>query len=264
MMKKIVLFLTVMALGLVAFSKGHPNEKLLINKWKMIKTIKNGAEVDPTHEKLMIEFLKKKKQYIVTAHLEETHKGSWSLSEDGTKIILIDADTKKEKIVDILKIDKLHLNISHFDGESDAVVIETIPLGKGKAVHLTHKEHLIVKAWHVYESDKELNIGLLMEFKVDKTFIMLPNGSKVPVASGKWHLSDDGTKIIMDMKEEGRTMELTIIELHTHDLVLKQEDSGMTNKFHDRRIENQKEKAAKAEKTESEGTVEEEAAPEEE
>jgi hypothetical protein len=245
MMKKIILFLTVMTLGFVAFSKAHPNEKLLINKWKMIKTLKNGAEIDPTHDKLTIEFLKKNKQYVVTAQLEETHKGSWSLSADGKKITLVDTDTKKEKTIDILKIDKLHLNISHFDGESDEVVIETIPLGKGKAIHLTHKEHLIAKAWHVYESDKETNIGLLMEFKVDKTFIMLPNGSKVPVASGKWHLSDDNGKIIMDMKEAGRTMELTIVELHTHDLILKQEESGVTNKFHDRRIENQKEKAAK-------------------
>ena len=241
-MKKIILFLTVMTVGLVAFSNGHPNEKLLINKWKMIKTLKSGVEIEPTHEKLTIEFIKKNKQFLVTAYLEETHKGSWSLSEDGKKVTLIDADTKEEKVIDIIKIDKLHLNISHFDGLSDNVVIETIPLGKGKAVHLTHKEHLIAKAWHVYESDKELNIGLLMEFKVDKTFIMLPEGSKLPVASGKWHLSDDNSKIILDMKEEGRTMELTIVELHTHDLVLKQEDSGVTNKFHDRRIENQKEK----------------------
>ena len=98
-----------MSVGLVSFSKGHPNEKLLINKWKMIKTIKDGVEVEPTHEKLTIEFIKKDKQYIVTAALEETHKGSWSLSEDGKKITLLDASTKEEKVIDIIKIDKLHI-----------------------------------------------------------------------------------------------------------------------------------------------------------
>lgn len=240
-MKKIVLFLTALTLALASFSAAHPNEKLLINKWKMIKTIKNGEEVAPKHDKLTIEFIKGKKQYVVTAHLEETHKGTWSLSEDGTKVTLTDSDTKEGKVIDIIKIDKLHFNFSHYDGASDDVIIESTPLGKEKAVHLTHKEHLIAKAWHVYESDKEMNIGLLMEFKVDKTFIMLPEGLKVPVASGKWHLSDDNSKIIVDMKETGKTMELTIIEVHTHDLVLKQEESGITNKFHDRRIESDKE-----------------------
>ena len=236
-MKKILLFLTAIVLGFNSFSKAHPNEKLLINKWKLIKTVKDNAEIAPTHDKLTIEFFKKKKEYVVSAYLEETHKGTWSLNEDGDKITLTDADTKEEKIIDLIKIDKLHFNFSHYDGVDDEVIIETIPLGKGKAIHLTHKEHLLAKAWHVYESDKDMNIGLLMEFKVDMTFIMLPKGLKVPVASGKWHLSDDDTKIILDMKEEGKTMELTIIEMHSHDLILKQEDTGVTNKFHDRRIE---------------------------
>ncbi len=240
-MKKILLFLTAITLGFAAHSKGNPTEKLLINNWKMIKTVDNGKEVTPTHDKLTIEFLKKDKQYVVTAYLEETHKGSWALNEDGKKITLVDSETKQEKVIDIIKLDKLHFNFTHYDGASDNVVLEAQPLGKGKSVHLTHKEHLIAKAWHVYESDKDMNLGLLLEFKVDKTFIMLPKGIKLPVASGKWHLNEDATKVVLDMKEGGQKMELTIIEMHTHDLVLKQENTSVTNKFHDRRIENAKE-----------------------
>lgn len=237
-MRKFTLLLLSSTLAFAGFSQA--NEKLLTKKWKMVKTVKDGAEVKPRHEKLTIEFLKKDNQYVVSAYLEETHRGTWSLSENGKEITLLDADTKEKKVIDVIKHDKRHLNISHYDGAKDDVVIETIPLGKEKSIHLSNTEHLLAKQWHVYESDTKENVGMLMEFKADKTFIMIPDGMKVPAVTGEWNIDEDNNKLYLDRKDSDDKIELTIVDIQTHDLILKKERTGITNKLHDKKMETDK------------------------
>ena len=184
-MNRILTVIGAIGIAISSYAQ-HANEKLIVNKWKMVKTTQNGDEVKPSHEKLTIEFKKKNKEYLVTAVLEETHSGTWIMSADGNQITLKDADTKEEKVIDIVKIDKLHLNISHYDGVSDDVIIETIPLGKEKAVHLTHKEHLLAKVWHLTDSPKKDNEGAIFEFLLLTSF---SSSAKFDFTSAKCALS---------------------------------------------------------------------------
>ena len=43
---------------------------------------------------------------------------------------------------------------------------------KGKRAHLNNKEHLLAKRWTIYDSERLENIGMMMEFQPNKTFVM--------------------------------------------------------------------------------------------
>lgn len=217
----------------LTFAKGEQDvSKLLKGKWKLIKETEGGKEIDPRHKKLIIEFTSKN-EFIVTAAYEETHKGTYKLEENNTKIVLNDEVSQEERTLTIERIDKDHLNLGDFDGEG--TVIEMTPAKGKKAYELTHREHLIVNRWHCYESDDSTNIELIIEFHKDHSYVIIPYGYKIPVAAGDWKVDEnDDNKILMDKLEDGSHLELEIVEIHTHSIVLKSlEEDGITNHFRD-------------------------------
>lgn len=215
-----------------AMFEGDSKEAHLTNDWKMIKETKDGKEIKPKHDNLVFEFNKKDNEYSFTADFEETHTGTWEFNEDKTAVILNDVDTKKSQTLPIKELDRTHLALSGFDGKG--TVIYMTPLKNKDSRELTHKEHLVAKKWHIFESDNPENLATLFEFKTDKTFIIIPYQQKVPVFSGNWELSDDNKKLIIDRREDGEHLELDIEKLSRHEMVLKDSESGAVNKFHDR------------------------------
>jgi uncharacterized protein (TIGR03066 family) len=241
--------ITSLLLGLLLCSafvmaKGaQDNTKMLKGKWKLIKETEDGKEITPRHTHLVIEFTKKG-EFTVTAAYEETHKGTYKLEENGTKIVLNDAMSKEEKTLTIEKLDKNHLNLGGFDGET--TVIEMTPSKKGE-MHLSHREHLVVNKWHCFESEDSTNIELVIEFHKDKTYVIIPAGFKIPVATGDWHIDDkEPNKILLDKKEDGEHLELEIVEITTHEIVLKSlEEGGITNHFRDEQLWREAQKTKK-------------------
>ena len=203
--------------------------KNFYNEWKLIKNEEDGKSIDPIHEQLVIS-LDKKKTFTITAAYEETHSGSWELSEDNKTITLIDSLRDYKQELTILDLDKTHFAVGNYDGKNNTVYF--IPLGKAKHQKLNSVEHSLVKKWTCYDSDKDVNKGLMIEYKSDFTFIMIPYGAKIPMASGKWKLDDDRAKILMDKKDGGH-LELIIVERHSHELHLMNEETEITNHFHD-------------------------------
>lgn len=230
-------------LGTTCFAQKE-KQKLIVNKWKLIRELDNNKEVNPKHDKLIVEF-KKNGTFTITAAFEETHSGTWKLSADQLKVELTDGETNEDRILFIQKLDKHHFTVGNFDGPS--TVIEMVPLRKSKAQHLTHTEHMIAKKWHVYESDNPDNLGSLFEFKPDKTFLIVPYGYKIPVFTGEWRLSENKKTLIVDRREDDQHLELDIIELETHDMKLQNHDTQKVNAFHDRRIAPESPKTQKTE-----------------
>jgi hypothetical protein len=238
------LFLGLMLLSSFAIGKeNQDNAKLLVGKWKLIKETEGGKEITPKHSKLMIEFTKKG-AFTVTAAYEETHRGTYKVEENGTKIILNDIISKEEKTLSIEKIDKNHLNLGNFDGAS--TVIEMTPSKKNE-MHLTNREHLVVNKWHCYESEDSSNIEMVIEFHKDLTYVIIPAGFKIPVAYGDWHIEDEEpNKLLMDKKDTNEHLELEIIDISTHEIVFKSlEEDGITNHFRDEKLWREKQKSAK-------------------
>jgi len=242
--KKITsLFLGFILLSSITMAMANDNAKLLIGKWKLIKETETGKEITPRHTKLIIEFTKKG-EFTVTAAYEETHKGTYTLEENGTKVALTDLKSKEVKTLSIEKIDKNHLNLGNFDGAT--TVIEMTPSKKNE-MHLSHREHLVVNEWHCFESDDSTNIELVIEFHKDLTYVIIPRGYKIPASFGDWHIDvKDDNKILLDKKEGEEHLELQIIEITTHEIVLKSlEEDGITNHFRDEELWRQKQKAEK-------------------
>lgn len=204
-------------------------EKDIINEWKMIKTEIDGEPASPVHEKLILE-LSKKNTFTITAEYEETHTGTWEFNQDKSKIILTDDIRDYKQELNILDYDDAHLALGNFDGKN--MNIYFIPLGKKKHQDLTHVEHSVAKRWTCYKSTEDKNVGLMIEFKADKTFILIPDGFKVPVATGTWEITDDN-KHVQVQKREGGVLDLEIIERHKHELVLKSTESDAINYLHD-------------------------------
>lgn len=209
-------------------------EKTLQKMWKMIKTEVNGAEVKPKHDHLVLVFGKKGK-FVETAKFEETHEGKWKLSDDKTEIVVTDMTLEGKNLTFKIKdLDDNHLAIQGFDGEPNKVVY-FIPLSKKKAVYLTTKEYLLCKEWTIDKSDKEETIGMKFVFNHNKTFVILNQGSHVPLSTGSWEMSKDHKTLYMDMQEEGQKLELKIETLHRHELALKSEE-GSIKHFVDHRL----------------------------
>ncbi len=235
--KKITsLFLVLLLCTSFAFAKKSPTAKLLKGQWKLIRETQQGVEVTPKHSKLMVSFTKKG-EFTVTAIYEETHRGTYKLIENDTKIVLKDDVSNTEKTLTIKRIDKDHLNLAGFDGGTS--VIEMTPASK-KSAHLTHKEHLIVNNWHCYESDEQSNIDMVIEFNKDMSYVIIPAGQKTPVASGNWHIDKKGTTLFLDKLDknsEGEHLELEIIRMATHKLLLKSKgEDGILNHFRDQKL----------------------------
>ncbi len=210
------------------FAQSSEYEKKITNSWKMIKTEIDGKEVEPKHDKLILDIDKRKNAFTITAAYEETHEGFWEIEND--KLTLTDLATQEIKSLDITELSDNHLTVKGFDGPNS--VLHFIPTSKN-AIDLNHKEFLVAKKWTIYKSDKKENIGTRIEFKHDKTFVLLPWGYQVPTMSGKWHLNDDNTKLIIDAREDGAHIEISILELHKHELVLQFDDLGITEYLHD-------------------------------
>ena len=233
-MKSIKLTITLFVAALLAISvkaQDVDKAKVIINKWKIIKAEDNGAEIEPKHGKMILE-IKKGNEYSVSAAFEETHSGTWKI--DGDNLILTDSEVDEVRTLAIKQLDDAHLALQGYDSESE--VYHLIPVSGKKMVDLNHKEFLVSKKWTVYKSDKDENVGMRLEFKPDMTFIMIPYGYKVPVATGRWKLNDDNTKMLIDRREDDGHMELTIEELHKHELVLKFDETGTTNYLHDPKL----------------------------
>ena len=232
MKKTIKLFSLLVLTSLIttfSFAQEVDYTKKIINKWKMIKTEENGQDVQPKHDKLILDIQKKNNVFTITAAFEETHNGLWKL--DGNKLTLTDTETKEVKTLTIIEADGDHLTLDNFDGENTTVHFAEAT-GK-KSTVVTNKEFLVAKKWTIYKSDKETNLGTRIEFKQDKTFVLLPWGYQVPTMSGKWQLSEDNSKLIIDAREDGAHIEISLIEIHKHELVLKFEDLGITEYLHD-------------------------------
>ena len=230
-MKTIKLFtLSLVAASFISnsFAQSADYEKDVVNSWKMIKTEVNGEEVEPKHDKLILDIDKRKNAFTITAAYEETHEGFWELEND--KLILTDLETEEVKTLDITQLSDDHLTVKGYDDPN--TVLHFIPASK-KSMDLNHKEFLVAKKWTIYKSDKASNIGTRIEFKHDKTFVLLPWGYQVPTMSGKWHLNEDNSKLIIDAREDGAHIEIDILELHKHELVLKFDDLGVTEYLHD-------------------------------
>lgn len=233
-MRSLRLTITLLAAIGLAFSslaQEADKAKQIINKWKIIKAEDNGATIDPPHGKMVLD-IKKGNEYTVSAAFEETHKGTWKI--DGENLVLTDTEANETRTLAIKQLDEGHLTIQGYDSETQA--LHFIPISGKKMVNLNHKEFLCAKKWTVYKSDKNENVGMRLEFKPDMTFVMIPYGYKVPVASGDWKLSEDKQKMLIERREDGGHMELSIEELHKHELVLKFDEKGTTNFMHDPKL----------------------------
>ena len=241
--------LATIAIGLLlasitTFASTHSDAKKLIRgKWKLVKETEGGKEITPKHSKLVIEF-GKKGDFTVTAAYEETHKGTYTVSEDGTKVTLNDEISNETKELTISKLDKSQLNLGNFDGAT--TIIEMTP-AKGKDVNLSHREHEVAKRWHCFKSDEESNLELVIEFHNDHTYVIIPKGYKLPVATGDWKVDDANTsKILMDKREDGSHLELDIVEIDSHTMILKNPgEDGITNHFRDEKLYQESLKADK-------------------
>lgn len=212
----------------------------------MIKAEVNGSEVkDPDHEQLIIEF-EKKGEFTITAKFEETHKGTWKLSDDKRKLILNDQTAKQETIMLMTDLDDSHLALRNFDNKPNKTVY-FIPLNKKKAMHLNHKEYLLAKTWTVDKSEKEETIGTRFVFSVNKTFVIVPLHTNTPIASGDWEMSEDKNFITMEMKEDGQELKLEIKTLHRHELVLENKENGFIKHFVDHKLEEEEEEGVEVE-----------------
>lgn len=237
LIKPLLLFTGIFIL--CAISSANPTVKKLISKrWKMIKVYKSGKEISPEHEQLVIHF-KKNGSFIFTAKFEETHQGTWVLSDDEKTITLDDNTNHKKFNLEVQKLDKGHLSLANFDGEKDKVVY-MIPLSNKKAMVLNHREFLLAKEWTVSTSDKKETEGMRFVFNVNKTFTIFKKESTIPVSSGKWKLSENKKKVLMDTREEHKHLELNIVEIHRHKLILKNEENGLTKTLIDHRLEESK------------------------
>ncbi|MCP4521489.1 MAG: hypothetical protein GY827_07330 [Cytophagales bacterium] len=246
--KKIGLFLVILLTSTVfSFAKSAKKiEKLISKKWKMVLTEQNDKQITPKHENLIIT-IKKDKTFKIEASKETTHTGTWKLSDDNNSIVLNDQTSNTELTYTIVTLDKKHLSLGGYDGNT---TISLIPYKKGHR-HLSHTEALIAKEWHVYKSDNELNMDMLIEFKKNKTFIFVPHGSKVPVASGRWRLSDDKKVVILEMLAQNQELKLDIISIDRHEFVLKNESNDVTNYLHDRKLYRKDLKARKKKEKEA-------------
>lgn len=224
----------LLLLNSCALFEGDSKEAHISNDWRMIKETKDGEEIEPLHDNLVFEFNRRNNEYTFSADFEETHTGTWEFNEDKTAVILHDIDTKKSQTLPIKELDRTHLALAGFDGKG--TVIYMTPLKNKESRNLTRKEHLVAKKWHIFESDNPEFLATLFEFKTDKTFIIVPFKQKVPVYTGKWDLSEDNSKLILDRREDGKHLELDIKKLDRHEMILKDPESGVINKFHDREL----------------------------
>lgn len=229
--------LTFLALSFVLVSTASyagDVSKLIVKRWKLVKETEGGKEIKPKHEKLVIEF-EKNGEFVIEAAYEETHRGTYKISEDQKSVILNDEISKEEKTLSIDRIDKHHLNLGGFDGAT--TVIEMVPAKKNED-HLTNRELLIVNRWHCFKSDEESNVELVIEFHKDHSYVIIPRGSKIPTATGDWKVDpNDNNKLLLDMREDGQHLELQIVEIETHVIVLKSlDEDGITNHFRDEEI----------------------------
>ncbi len=271
MQKKLVYILLVVFVTFASQLKAQDFQKLIVNKWKMTHTFENGSEVKPKHKQLLITFTKKK-EFTVAAAYEETHRGFFTINSTDSTVTIKDKWSKDEKVLTITEVTKDHIIIKGFDGDGSS--IECVPLSHGRAQHLSHKETLLAKRWTIYKSDKAHNLDMVFEFKYDYTFIAIPYGHKVPVAQGEWKMSDDHTKIILDMLENGDHLELNIVSIHKHELILHNPETNISNSFHDEKLtkkdpelqkrvqEGRKEMINKLNEASTEKTVDESAAEE--
>lgn len=219
--------------------KFKAKEKILSKRWKMYSVMVNGEKAKPEHEKMVIEF-KKNGQFTITAVFEETHNGTWKLSDDKTKLILNDKTFDKERVLEIKELDETHLSLSNYDNDPNKV-LSFIPISKGKAMHLNHKEYLLCKRWTVTKSDKEEHQGIHYVFNVNKSFVILPANSHTPISTGKWTMSADKKTIHLDIKDENVTeemkqLDLEVETLHRHKLVLVNPKNGFKKELSDEKL----------------------------
>lgn len=208
--------------------KRTQEEKWLAQKWKMWKVEQDGEEIEPENSRVILE-LKKDFSYVITTEYEMTHRGTWTLDEN--ILVLNDLVTTKEIKLPVTTLDETHLVIEDYKVEGTTTYLT--PVTHKDAIHLSHKEHLIAKKWRVYESTKTRNVGAFYEFHEDKSFVYMPAGMSIPASSGKWELSEDHKTITLTVKKTKEVYELAVEELHRHELVLKNTDTGTTNYLHD-------------------------------
>ena len=233
MHKNLIHILLVAFVALSTQLSAQDFKKIIVNKWKMTHTFENGSEVKPKHKQLLITF-SKKNEFTLTAAYEETHSGQYTVNSTDSTITVKDKWSKEEKVLTIKEVTKDHIIIEGYDGEGSS--IECIPLSHAKAQHLSHKETLLAKRWTIYKSDKAHNLDMIFEFKYDYTFVAIPYGHKVPVAQGEWKMSEDDSKLILDMLENGDHLELNIVSIHKHELTLHNPETNISNYFHDEKL----------------------------
>ncbi len=229
-----LVFSIVVVLTMVSTFAQGSYEKLIVKKWKLVKEFDKASEIEPKHEHLIMVF-KKSGDYTIKASYEESHSGKWRIGgKNNNRLILHDEANDEEKMLSILQLDKNHLNLGNFDGPT--TIVHFTPMEKNREEHLNHKEHLIAKKWHVFESGKAALIHALYEFKEDYTFFILPEGHKVPLYTGKWSLSNNKKELLIHRREDGKDIIMEIIEIHTHVMVLKNKETDDSMTFHDLKL----------------------------
>ena len=231
-LRKGVLTILVAFLALVNVTyaaKRSKEEKYISKKWKMWKEEKGGAETEPTVSQIILE-IKKNKSFVIVKGYENTHRGTWKL-EGKTTLILDDYVTNTTMTLPIKELDATHLVLDNLDQEG--ITTYMTPLKNKNAIHLTHKEHLVAKRWRIYESTKEKNVGSLFELHEDKTLSYIPSGTSVPLDIGSWDLSDNAKQVTFILSKSNKEIILDVIELHRHEMILKNHETGIEDKYHD-------------------------------
>ncbi len=210
-----------------SFGKLSKDEKNLCQKWKLWKVEEMQKEVEPTNARYIID-IKKNKTFSIMLNYEIAYRGNWEYSRK--TLILHDKVTNKDIIVPIIELDHTHLVVKDLEGIGKNTFMT--PLSHKDAEHLTHSEHLLVKKWTIYQSSNESLVGSLYDFHENKTFDYYYSGQSVPISSGTWSISKNAKYIVLEPKRS-ETSTWDVLELHRHELVVKSQFSGNTNKMHD-------------------------------
>jgi hypothetical protein len=226
--KKIILTLLITLFTSVLMqAKLSKEEKNLAQSWKMWKVEETGKEVEPAITRYLLD-IKKNKTFSIVKNSEIAHRGTWEYARK--TLVLHDKVTNKDIVLPVSELDHTHLVVT--GAESPTRKTFMTPIVHKDAVHLTHREHLLVKKWTIYESTDEERKGAIYDFHEDKTFDYILNGHTVPVSTGSWELAADGKTITLKIKKTENII-LDVLEFERHILVLKSRTSGVTNKMHD-------------------------------
>jgi hypothetical protein len=219
--------LAILAMSSFAFGKLSKEERDLCQKWKLWKVEQSGKEIEPKNTRFLID-IKKNKTFSITLNYEIAHRGTWEYARQ--TLIFHDLVTNKDMVLPVSTLDHTHLIFKGFDGQE--VVTHMAPIVNKDAIHLTHREHLLVRKWTIYNSSVSEVVGSVYDFHEDKSFDYYFNGQSVAASTGKWSLSEDSKTIVLEIKR-GEKVVWDVIELHRHELVAKSQSSGTLNRMHD-------------------------------